>query len=209
MSLVSSLHALRERPRRGLRAHWRWLLAQVRYRRERVSLRVLQDATSDQIPDCDTCHDHCCKHPHVVPLRLEDIARLKDAGLDTAIVPAEGPKANALYREPTLRRDSRGVCVFLDEHQRCTIYELRPIVCRRFPYYVADDVHALRYAESCRSRVVGRSDELRAAAVDSYNQRLSDYLLVQNARSALVRLGLLEDARNSGEAFRATLTKKS
>ncbi len=164
----------------------------------------LPDNTGGLVPICSTCSDHCCKAPHDVFLRLGDVARLRDAGHGSAIVdpPAGGL---ALYAEPTLAKDPNGVCVFFKDG-RCSIYALRPIVCQRFPYFIAPDEKSLAYASTCPSRAPGNATErqaLRDAAIASYEARANDASLVRRDRSALVELGLLARTR-----FAAILKKK-
>jgi Fe-S-cluster containining protein len=172
------------------------------WRRQRQAR--LRDHTGGLVPNCQACTDHCCKAPHDVFLRLSDIARLRDAGHGAAIVPpAVG--GLALYAEPTLAKDDYGVCVFFSEG-RCTIYALRPLVCQRFPYFIAPNENTLAYASSCQSRAPGDGatrGALRDAAIASFDARASDAALVKRARSALVSLGLLAVSR-----FAAVLAKK-
>lgn len=63
---------------------------------------------------CGTCSGLCCRIPAHVS---EDEAERLPAWL------MDGTK---------LRRDDAGACVALDDANRCTIYQDRPEVCRRF-----------------------------------------------------------------------------
>lgn len=91
---------------------------------------------------CDTCQAGCCSLP--VEVTTEDLLRLELIDEDEALM---GPKkiASKLSKEGyvqsfrsktglfTLAQKPNRSCLFLNERSRCTVYEKRPIVCRRFP----------------------------------------------------------------------------
>ncbi len=67
----------------------------------------------------------CC-HETEMPLTEEDVRRISDLGYD----PKEfAVKVDGVYR----LRNVNGKCYFLDEQNRCRIYEHRPIGCRIYP----------------------------------------------------------------------------
>ena len=91
--------------------------------------------------DCSKCPGYCCSHPRIAVSDF-DIARLaRHFGL-----PLEKARQRFTYRyrsgdidEQLLRhqRDHiyKSVCRFFDKQaRRCTVYEARPNVCRRYPY---------------------------------------------------------------------------
>ena len=92
---------------------------------------------------CKGCYGSCCTMP--VEVRDSDLVRLKLATLDEVSISNRKVakkliKENivASYRESTglfmLKSRSNGDCLFLHEKTRlCTVYELRPDVCRQFP----------------------------------------------------------------------------
>lgn len=158
------------------------------------------------VPDCAACSDNCCTGPHLVSLRLTDIARLHDAGLgdhivtldqlDRATVYASHPELREIESRPgfaafpVLGRSNDGRCPFLSAELRCTIYPIRPVACRRFPLFVGDDLRTVRWASSCESRKDGNPGALFEAALDSYNQRIRDHLVLRYARPVIDNLGL-------------------
>ncbi|WP_457550800.1 YkgJ family cysteine cluster protein [Archaeoglobus sp.] len=67
----------------------------------------------------------CCYNTEM-PLTEEDIARIEKLGFkreDFTI------KVNGIYR----LRNVNGKCFFLDEDNRCKIYDYRPLGCRIYP----------------------------------------------------------------------------
>jgi Fe-S-cluster containining protein len=81
---------------------------------------------------CRMC-GNCCRF-RVTPLRAEDVRRLEQAGYRDF---------TAEKGELSLRRVN-GRCVFL-EGDSCTVYEVRPQVCREFPFF---KVYGVGYAQS-------------------------------------------------------------
>ena len=91
---------------------------------------------------CQNCQAGCCTLPvqvttedlyHMGFLKFEEVngsfkeiaARLKKEGLIQS-----SNEREAVF---TLTQKKGGDCLFLDENRRCTIYERRPTICRRFP----------------------------------------------------------------------------
>jgi Fe-S-cluster containining protein len=97
-------------------------------------LRRIAEGIEEQI-DCTVCAN-CCR-AFTVELADRDIERLARhlsiskaeflTGYTTADEEEEGP--------PSLRRSDATGCVFLDGN-RCSVYEERPDICRRFPHLV-------------------------------------------------------------------------
>ena len=91
---------------------------------------------------CEGCLSYCCHLP--VEATVEDMVRLGFAGPDEF---RDSPrklfrKLSALkivsaFRQKTglfmLAQKPDGSCVFLGADRRCTVYERRPGVCRKFP----------------------------------------------------------------------------
>jgi Fe-S-cluster containining protein len=90
--------------------------------------------------DCSKCPGYCCSYDRI-PVSDFDIARLaKHFGLSTAAARRRFtyPQRRDGAREQLLRhhRDDvfKSVCRFFDRDlRRCTVYEARPNVCRRYP----------------------------------------------------------------------------
>ncbi len=90
---------------------------------------------------CNTCIATCCTMP--VEVHGQDLVRLdlcKEEDLKNPKRVAHRLQQQGLiknYREKTqlftLASQSNGDCIFLDKNRRCTVYEKRPDVCRKFP----------------------------------------------------------------------------
>jgi Fe-S-cluster containining protein len=91
--------------------------------------------------DCSKCPGYCCSYDRIA-VTERDIARLaRHAGLRVSVA-----RERFTYRYRTKDVDERilrhhvdtvfrSVCRFFDrEQRRCTVYEARPAVCRRYPY---------------------------------------------------------------------------
>ncbi len=91
--------------------------------------------------DCSKCPGYCCSHGRIA-VSEHDIARL--AGHFGVSVRTARRRFTYAYKtreadEQILRhrRDDvyKSVCRFLDpKTRRCTVYEARPNVCRKYPY---------------------------------------------------------------------------
>ena len=201
----------------------RWRLSR-RYRLTPLARGNLRsNVEPGRVPDCARCTESCCVAPHVVRLRLTDVARLIDAELQWAVVQAslqtrlpivDADTSDGFHPLPVLAMNENGRCVFLDDDDRCSIYPIRPIVCRRYPYRIAHDLQTIAYATGCRfDRHDGgeaQTEALEAAAIESYNARLADLLLVELAPEAVRALGLerfLPSTSSDGEPFEAVLAR--
>ena len=87
--------------------------------------------------DCLKCPGYCCSYP-VIEITERDIARLaKHFGI-TAEAAKKRHTKKAHGRENVLRRQDDAhygrICKFFDTTaRRCTVYEARPGICRKFP----------------------------------------------------------------------------
>lgn len=195
-----------------------WLdLVHLRRHYDPVELRageLQRDFPVGRLPDCENCEDGCCTGPsRVVLLRLVDVAALVDAGLQDMISQdkpafarrelARSPAladmlhSDAWQQLPVLRQDATRTCMMLTADGRCGAHPFWPLSCARFPYSVDVWNQRVFYAASCRSAVQDvsrpgrrRETQLVDAAVDAYNQRLRDAVLMRVARAELTELGL-------------------
>jgi Fe-S-cluster containining protein len=98
--------------------------------------------TSDQM--CNDCHAGCCTMP--VEVNLQDLLRLglttedeiENLGIKKVTKKLIKDKMIEYFREATglfmLAQKANRDCLFLDlKTRRCTVYEKRPDVCRKFP----------------------------------------------------------------------------
>lgn len=94
---------------------------------------------------CNTCVANCCTMP--VEISLSDLVRLNLVSEDEVQNSSVRKIAKRLirerwissYREGTgffmLTQKANRDCIFLDSRSRmCTMYQLRPDVCRQFPH---------------------------------------------------------------------------
>ena len=91
--------------------------------------------------DCSSCPGYCCSHPRIAVSDFV-IARLAK---HSALSAGEARK-RFTYRYRTQHADEvilrhrkdtvyKSVCRFFDTaERRCTVYEARPNVCRKYPY---------------------------------------------------------------------------
>lgn len=183
-------------------------------------LEVKVKVPAGTLPDCAACTDVCCTGPNaIVSLRLRDIARLMDRGLAHHVVhdrPATttGASTWARYEHetsvfarmfPVLSRDATGTCRLLDEDLQCTAWPDWPLSCARYPYALDALRKEVFLAKGCRShRMVTLDDPPRSvvklvdAAVESYNARITDVILLHTALEELASLGLVQHLRLFG-----------
>ncbi len=198
-----------------------WSHGFVRYLRLRRATRLtLLDASrvrvlapAGKINDCSSCTDICCIGPRsTVLLRFRDIATLIDLGRDN-LMTTKKPRFSedeqearpALRRHlasdawrifPVLRQTAAGACAALSLGGQCSLHPHWPLSCARFPYALHADDREVFYSPRCdsywvRPDATPRVRAMARAAVDSYNHRIKDTVLLEYARSRLEDLGLL------------------
>jgi Fe-S-cluster containining protein len=91
--------------------------------------------------DCSKCPGYCCSHPRI-EVTDKDIARLA-AHFEISKTAA---RKKFTYHYKTKEADEwilrhrkdhvyKSMCQFFDQQERrCTVYEARPAVCRKYPY---------------------------------------------------------------------------
>ena len=97
--------------------------------------------TSKPKYDCLKCPGYCCSHPRIAVSEY-DIARLAKH-FDLSVTKAR-KKFTYTYKdadteEVILRHQKdtvyKTICQFFDrDERRCTVYQARPNVCRKYPY---------------------------------------------------------------------------
>ncbi len=178
--------------------------------------RVRLSAPRGKVNDCSACTDICCVGPRsTVLLRLRDIATLIDLG-KTSLIEKDKPTfsepelrarpalrrtvgSSAWHTFPRLRQNSMGACAALTTEGQCSLYPHWPLSCARFPYSLHLDDREVFYARRCDSfyivpddRADARIEAMKVAAVEGYNERIKDLVLLAYAPEALGRLRLLE-----------------
>ena len=156
------------------------------------------------VPDCQNCKGKCC--PKQLDLKLFDIARLMDKGLDEFI---QGTFESYLEHSLSVLDGGPGVkdpfpyvapaagstyCRFLDKDRRCSIYEARMSSCRTFPLAVVTDGNENASIQWFGERCKIISDEssfwrLFDNAVQNWNEGVKSQLLLMNARDELREIG--------------------
>ncbi|MFO7188135.1 MAG: YkgJ family cysteine cluster protein [Pseudomonadota bacterium] len=85
--------------------------------------------------DCSQCPGYCCSYQ--IPVNERDLARLaKHFGVSQKEAAERYTKT--FEGEPVLRHRKdhiyKSVCMFFDrDERRCTVYPVRPSICRRYP----------------------------------------------------------------------------
>ena len=196
-----------ERP--GIRDRLRRLGLARRYDLTLMDRRHMAiDVPAGMAPDCPRCKESCCEAPHLVSLRLADVARLADASFGWAMTRSDPARRAAVYHDhPALEaaerldtfcrfpvlRHTGDRCVFLDEAGRCAIYPLRPLSCRGYPLRIGPGRDSVHYSEVCKPRRTDASARDSAAlidaAIDHYNAKVRDLVTLEQAGDALRRLG--------------------
>lgn len=176
--------------------------------------RIANRIPKGTVPDCPKCTNICCAGlENVVSLRLRDVAMLLDLGRDDLMsklkpnFPAwmleERPTlkelvASELWRSlPVMRQVGElSVCAALDTNTlKCSLHPAWPTSCERFPYSLDVARRQVNWGSRCPSKKVHRehqvqSDALFEAAIDAYNRRVQDAVLLAHARPELEALGL-------------------
>ncbi|MDD5112063.1 MAG: YkgJ family cysteine cluster protein [Candidatus Altiarchaeota archaeon] len=87
---------------------------------------------------CEQC-GNCCRL-RTIQLSKDDITRMEKGGLQNFYETAGG--------EARIKR-IKGRCVFLDAGGSCSVYDIRPEVCRRFPFFTLFGIPYCRHASFC------------------------------------------------------------
>ena len=110
------------------------------------TVKIKKHNGSFKIPDCANCQDRCCVHKKPGegisfflsvtsrPLSTADLGN--SSSVDTHSMKKKGKVLPEIDRMPRLKKHN-GNCIFYDEqYGLCTQYDLRPTICRRFPYEI-------------------------------------------------------------------------
>ena len=104
-----------------------------------IAVRVVPEPAQRRVRySCEKCPGYCCTYEGI-EITQRDIARLaKHFGLEHARGEQRFTKPDAKGRARLLRhkrdRIFGSACLFFDQKKRrCTVYESRPGVCRKYP----------------------------------------------------------------------------
>ncbi len=74
----------------------------------------------------------------MIPLHEEDVKRLESAGYTNFYEPTTEVEFELTGAPYKMKLNEDGSCLFLRDNL-CSVYELRPDTCRRYPFIVGDD----------------------------------------------------------------------
>jgi len=185
--------------------------------------RIANEIPKGTVPDCPRCEDICCAGlENLVSLRLRDVAVLID--LDrTDLISVRKPRfppglvrARPALHElmgselwltlPVLKQvGERRICAALTAEMQCSLYPSWPLSCDRFPYTLSARRRVV-WGSRCASKQCGpehepRHAEMFEAAVDTFNERVRDAVLLAHARPALDEIGIGRFLSAPAEAF--------
>lgn len=176
--------------------------------------RYANKVPKGMVPDCPKCTQICCAGlENLVSLRLVDVATLLDVGradLISRTKPRFPPSlvqrrpalfelaGSELFRTlPVLRQigpDRR--CAALTDDDRCSLHPHWPVSCDRFPYTMVQGRRVV-WGSRCPSKQQApqwaeRGQQMFARAIDVYNERIRDAVLIHHARRELDSIGIGE-----------------
>jgi Fe-S-cluster containining protein len=162
--------------------------------------------TTFPIPNCSRCTQKCCMAR--VSISLYDVSRFIDSGLDSFIagtasgysdlpISEDGSEILRISNPYMCGNDpEKKDCVFLDNEQKCSIYENRPILCRAFPIGIIDKnkQRTAFWVDGCKSYDLCDNESafqsLVINAVQYYNENLASISLLKNSINRLKDIGL-------------------
>lgn len=175
--------------------------------------RIASKIPLGMVPDCPSCQDVCCAGvENVVSLRLRDVAVLIDIGRTDLMArqkprfPPELLAGRPMLRElmdselwralPVMRQVGEDrICAALGSDLSCSLHPDWPLSCERFPYSLVAARREIVWGKRCEPRrmsvdEVPRSETMRRAALDVYNERIRDAVLLAHARPELEAMGI-------------------
>lgn len=220
MALRALWHEVRRRPLWAPPHFFRYLAL-----RRRMRLRLLKAeqmrvvAPQGKLNDCTACTNLCCTgSSSAVLLRLLDMAKLIDIGRTdlmthhkpqfTAAQLAQSPSlrrqvsSESWQRFPVLKQNAFGACQALTDEGLCSLYPHWPLTCARFPYALQIEAQQVVYAQRCQSfyihpRQSSHVTTMQIAAVEAYNERIKDAVLLAYAPKRLSELGIMSYMRGT------------
>jgi len=159
------------------------------------------------VPNCERCMDKCCLAR--VGISLYDVVRFIDVGLDRFIAgtfsqrvdlsTSECDRENAKFTSPNMSGNDpdKKDCVFLNEEQKCSIYENRPLICQAYPIIVRIDENKRKVVDwvgGCKSYDLCDNESsfrsLVLSAIQYYNENVMSRSLLIYSRNHLRDIGL-------------------
>ena len=97
---------------------------------------------------CTQCGNCCTGAPGYVWVNEEEIRAIADFRGET-VEEVTGLYTRMARRGRTLRDSASGDCVFYDRAKGCTIYPVRPIQCRTWPFWHSNVVSEEAWRNTC------------------------------------------------------------
>jgi Fe-S-cluster containining protein len=104
------------------------------------------------------CGDTKTRVRHILLLKKE-AERISKATSKTIIEFAEKIERHSPYVYEMRKTAQNGKCVFLSD-RRCTVYELRPVICRFYPFELRltkDEKHEFDFTKECPGMSKGKT----------------------------------------------------
>ena len=176
---------------------------------------------SGYLTDCQQCENICCTGPNSrVSLNLLDIARLMDAKLEAFIEPPPHQSAPNKYKKmaqhdaedsifftsfPILKRDETQTCALLTKDLQCGAFPHWPLSCERYPFAINLIDKTVFWAQGCGYQELHyeadahlRTRQLFHAALEAYNQKVKDAMMLYFTMPELAQLGVLKYLKLDG-----------
>lgn len=157
-----------------------------------VSLRLLDIA---KLLDLDQNLEHFITHERLKKSYFFNLQNKKELSYRRQVA------LESIYAEafPVLARDKYGTCKLLNDKNNCRVYPSWPLSCARYPYAINAQRRVIFFAKSCQSTQTlpfGQANpnikKLVNAALESYNERIREIILIYTAQEELKDLGLLK-----------------
>ena len=112
----------------------------------RQLIRLFQQHINDIIKDFSDCSicALCCKDEALTITQGDAFRISKKLGIDKKTFYDQYTHPSPDHPETVMNMP----CVFL-ENNRCTIYDIRPDMCRKYPIFVTDDIVFINEIEGC------------------------------------------------------------
>ena len=100
--------------------------------------------------ECTGCGDCCSGEPGYVWVNEAEIQQMADQ-LRVSVEQFEGQFVRQIGRQKSLIEYPGGDCIFLDpDSRRCTVYAVRPIQCRTWPFWTSNLRTRKAWRETCQ-----------------------------------------------------------
>jgi len=126
-----------------------------------------QDITKGTYPFCNSCvgkFNCCCScdkidMPILLPLEMEKISLETKKKIEEFCE----KKSEHLYQ---MKRNEKNTCVFFDNNNRCSVYSIRPVDCRLFPFDIKyiENKYVIGYYPHVCTAIPKNKDDIKLCA---------------------------------------------